>query len=52
MLATGGVMIATIDLLKKRRLHQHKVQCWWRHRIAALESPPGRWLYTASVDQD
>lgn len=54
MLATGGSMIATIDLLKKRRLHQHQgagAGGGAGRYCRAGESPPGRELYTASVDK-
>lgn len=54
MLATGGSMIATIDLLKKRRLHQHQgagAGGGAGRDCRAGESPPGRELYTASVDK-
>lgn len=34
MLATGGSMIATIDLLKKRAARALRCWCWWRRRKA------------------
>ncbi len=53
MLATGGSVIATIDLLKKRAAAASKFWCWSLRQKVSL-----RWkkrtdveLYTASIDQ-
>ena len=54
MLATGGSMIATIDLLKKAGCHSIKVLVLVAapEGIAALEKAhPDVELYTASIDQ-
>lgn len=54
MLATGGSVIATIDLLKKDGLQQHQSSgagsCTRRYRSAGKAHPDVE-LYTASIDQ-
>lgn len=44
MLATGGSVIATIDLLKKQVAAALKCWCWWQLQKASLrwKSAPGR----------
>ncbi len=53
MLATGGSVIATIDLLKKQAVAA--LRCWcWSPRRKALQrwkKHPDVELYTASIDQ-
>ncbi len=53
MLATGGSMIATIDLLKTPAAPASRCWCWWRRRkgLPRWKAHPDVELYTASVDK-